>query len=191
MLGSSSPVWPLGSKPKAPTTFGSFGQPRPSKSDPERTHLGVDLAAKEMDPVYAMEDGILKSSQGWDGPEAKAIWLETYTGLSILYGAVAPGTWPKLPTPVKRGQPIAKIGRYPGGSTMLHLETWASPVSIPRPAWPWGAPKPAQALDPADYLARVGSGAQGAQSGNQGLSSPLIAVAGIGVLGYFLLRGKL
>ncbi|MBK8230662.1 MAG: hypothetical protein IPK72_08795 [Candidatus Eisenbacteria bacterium] len=145
-----------------------------------------------MDPVYAMEDGTLTSSMGWDGPEAKALWLETTTGLSILYGAVAPGTWKSLPRAVKRGEPIAKIGRYPGGSTMLHLETWASPVSSPRPAWPWGAPKPPNALDPAVYLARVNSNGSGGSNGGGGSkgprgSTPLLAVGLIGVGAYLLL----
>ncbi len=163
MVGDPSPVWPLATAPKAPTAFGSFGQPRPSMKDKKRTHLGVDLDSDYMAPVYAMESGTLTVSQGWDGPETRGLWLETPSGLAILYGAVAPGTFPKLPYEVSKGQKIANIGRYPKGSTMLHLETWIRPVGIPRPEWPWGAPRPANAMDPAEYLSRV-AGYPGGQS---------------------------
>lgn len=155
MVGAAKPLWPLASEPKAWTKGGSFGAPRPSSKSPERHHQGVDLYAPVGAKVYAMEDGIISGSQGWSGPKTKGLWVESPdTGIAILYGAVAPGSYKSKGTKVKRGEVIATIGEYPQGSSMAHIEIWDK-TRIPRPRWNWNAARPAGNYDPAEYLARA------------------------------------
>ena len=52
---------------------------------------------------------------------------------------------------VQRGETIAKVGRYPGGSTMLHFEVYRVGTRK-RPRWPFGKPQPGSLVDPHSYL---------------------------------------
>lgn len=189
MIGSSTPVWPLAQEPAMWTTGGSFGAPRPSKSNHTRQHEGIDLYAPEGTPVIATEDGVVTGDQGWSGSGTRAVWVESpATGVAILYGAVAPGSYPPKGTTVKRGQQIGTVGKYPGGSTMLHFETWTE-TNIPRQAWSRGAAQPSKLVDPTAYLKRaMGAGAN--DKGQSSSSSPkrsggagiAVAVVGLGAL---------
>lgn len=156
MPGAAKPLWPLKTAPKEWSKTGSFGAARPSSKNPTRVHQGVDLYAPEGAAVLACEDGIVVASQGWSGEGTKAVFVESKdTGILLVYGAVAPGSYPSKGVAVKRGQQIAKVGVYPQGSTMLHLETWAPGVRPARPKWSWGAAKPSQLYDVSEYLSRA------------------------------------
>lgn len=154
----AAPLWPLpgvSSKGK-PTSLGSFGAPRKQGT---KFHAGVDLGAPEGTVVVAPEDGTLVRDQGWDGLNAKALLLETARpgGPVLLFGGVAPGSWPvnekgRLDKRfVRRGEPIAVIGRYPNGGTMLHFETYVRGTRQNR-KWFQMRPKPGSLIDPTPYV---------------------------------------
>lgn len=155
-FGIDKPLWPLPLAPKQWTAGGSFAAKRPSSATFTRHHQGVDLYAPEGTPVLACEDGVVVADQGWDGPGTRAVLVESVaTGVLLLYGAVAPGSYPAKGIKVKRGQQIAKIGVYPHGSTMLHGEAWVLGVRPPRPQWRKDDPRPPELLDISEYLERA------------------------------------
>lgn len=158
--GSSRPLWPL--KDGAPQTSfkssASFGAPRTSGSS--RWHVGIDIPARRGDLVVAMEDGVLvckgnTCEQGWMGPDAKAVLVQHDSGLVVLYGALIPGSYKEfglgLGSRVKRGDPIGRVGTYPAGTSMLHLETYAK-GTVDNAPWYQGKPPPPEVLNPTDYL---------------------------------------
>ena len=143
------PLWPLTSAPKKWTGGGSFGASRDGGS---RRHQGIDLYAPFEAPVVALEDGVVTAVQGWSGSGTKGLWVDhPEAGFTALYGAVKPGSYPAVGTKVKRGEQIATIGKYPKGSTMLHIEAWALGTVKPRPTWKSGDP-PASNIDITSYL---------------------------------------
>lgn len=151
MVGAVSPLWPLARQPAPWTKLGSFGAPRDGGS---RRHQGVDLYAPAGTPVLAAEDGVISAVQGWSGPGTKGLLVYSpATDVTLLYGAVKPGSYPPIGTQVRRGEQIATIGTYPAGSTMLHLEIWPGKLQPPRPRWNPGSDPPS--YDPAPYLERA------------------------------------
>lgn len=153
MVGAANPSWPLARQPKTWTALGSFGA---SRDGGKRLHQGIDLYAPAGTPVLASEDGEVTALQGWSGPGTKGLLVYSpATDITILYGAVAPSDHALVGAKVKRGEQIAKIGVYPAGSTMLHLEIWPGRLSPPRPRWLPGEPPPS--IDPAEYLERASS----------------------------------
>jgi murein DD-endopeptidase MepM/ murein hydrolase activator NlpD len=129
-----------------PSYRDGFGEPRPARSSsPTRHHAGIDLAAPYGAPVLAIGPGVIGALQGWDGPRAKAslLWLDD--GRTVLYGAVLD----RLPvgTRVAAGDVVATIGRYPRGSTMLHLELYDGHRRA-NTQWPWGEEKPSFLSNP-------------------------------------------
>lgn len=151
MVGISNPVWPLAQAPKPWTAGGSFGASRDGGS---RRHQGIDLGAPKGTPVIASEDGVITAVQGWSGPQTKGLLVYSpATDITILYGAVAPNSYPPVGTQVKRGEQIASLGVYPAGSSMLHIELWPGKLKPPRPRWNPGEPAPS--IDPAEYLNRA------------------------------------
>lgn len=147
-----SPLWPL---PTAPRKWWpkSFGGRRPWKSpDPSHHHKGVDIHAPEGAPVVAPTDGTVLSDSGWSGPNTRGVMFQSDGGPVLVFGAVAPGSYrDDFPYRVKRGEKIAEIGRYPGGSTMLHLELYKVGTRK-RVVWPWGTPQPETLVNPHPYL---------------------------------------
>lgn len=151
MPGISNPVWPIAREPKQWTAGGSFGAPRDGGS---RLHQGIDLYAPAGTPVIASEDGVIVAVQGWSGPNTKGLLVyNPATDITLLYGAVKPGSYGAIGTAVKRGDQIAVVGVYPAGSTMLHLEQWQGKLKPPRARWNPGEPAPS--YDPAPYLERA------------------------------------
>jgi murein DD-endopeptidase MepM/ murein hydrolase activator NlpD len=69
----------------------------------------------------------------------------------LVFGAVAPGSYPAKGTQLKRGELIARIGRYPKGDTMLHFEVYKVGTTK-RVRWPYGQAQPPQLVDPHPYL---------------------------------------
>lgn len=192
--GAERPAWPIqGAAPR--TTFkssASFGAPRTS-GDKDRWHVGIDIAAKRGDVVVAMEDGMLvckggTCEQGWMGPDAKAVLIQGDSGLVVLYGALIPGSYKEFGlgpgARVTRGQPIGRVGTYPAGSSMLHLETYAKGTTD-NASWYQGKPAPPEVLNPTEYVrlaaqvaeedAHSGSPEGQASTSTSGTSPALIA----------------
>ena len=145
------PIWPLPGISRAgkPTWKGGFGKPRGGT----KLHAGIDLGAPHLTSIVAPEDGRIIRTQGWDGPGAKAIMFETFRadGPNILFGAVEPDSWPPVMLPIIRGMEVAKVGKYPGGSTMLHLETYVRGTKTNK-KWFSDKPRPPQLRDPTPYV---------------------------------------
>lgn len=154
-----APLWPLpgrplGTKVRASRRFGAL------RKAGTKHHAGIDLGAPEGTVVVAPEDGRLVATQGWDGPNAKAVLLETARpdGPVLFFGAVAPDSWPTdaqgnlVERDVKRGEQIAVLGRYPGPkrSSMLHFEMYRRGSRNNR-KWFVGS-RPNSLLDPTSYV---------------------------------------
>lgn len=129
-----------------------------SRKGSAKYHAGIDLKAETGDPVVATEDGVVVATQGWDGPQAKALLLQTDSGPVMLYGAIAPNSWKEfgvgVGTRVKKGQPLGRVGTYPKGSHMLHFEIYREGTTK-NYKWYKGDPAPANLLDPTNYLKRA------------------------------------
>lgn len=149
----SSPTWPIpGFRSFSKSSFGG-DRPYGSKH-PERYHAGVDIHAPRGTVVVAMEAGKIVNFQGWRSPTAKqrakmspeeqarrttkALLLELDSGPVIVYGALIPDSWQEFGvskgTRVARGQPLARVGTYPAGDEMLHIEARTRGT---RAAKPW------------------------------------------------------
>lgn len=162
-IGDPRPVWPLQGRTPVVYTHGgkAFGASRASGA---RAHAGVDLPAPRGSIVVATESGTLIASQSFLGPTAVALLQQTDSGPVILYGEVEPDSWRELGLRigdhVAKGQPIARVGLTPGGSSMLHFEAY---VSGTRRNYPWyqGSPPPPALRDPTDYLTRAAAVSSG------------------------------
>lgn len=152
-VGDPSPVWPIaGVKPKF--AIDSFMRPR---GDGARYHAGIDMnsGVARGTLVVATEPGRVVALQGFNGPTAVALLLETDTGLVLNYGEIEPDSWLEFNVAkgsrVAKGQPLARIGRNPEGGTMLHFETYTAGT---RKTWKWytGEPPPAALLNPTAYV---------------------------------------
>lgn len=161
----AAPIWPLyGRKPKMPTPGGSFGAPRGRKKGRQKLHAGADLGAPEGTPVLAMDAGrVVWAWNGWDNIDAKGndtgntamLIVQNYDGRVVNYAAVGKDSWLEFGinkgSEVYRGEPIARVGRYPGGGTMLHLETYAKGTRRNIKWWE-DEGKPDALLDPMPYV---------------------------------------
>ncbi len=156
----AAPLWPLpgrplGTKVRSARRFGAL------RKNGTKYHAGIDLGAPEGTVVVAPEDGRLVATQGWDGPNAKAVLLETARpdGPVLFFGAVAPDSWPTdaegnlVELDVKRGEQIAVLGRYPGAkrSSMLHFEIYRRGSRNSR-KWFVGMSRPNSLRDPTPYV---------------------------------------
>ena len=128
-----------------------------ARRDGGRAHVGVDLWGDYRDLVVAIENGVI------------ANWYHFYHGVNCLivrcdsgvvinYGEVDPGSdrefkW-RLGSKVKAGQPLARVGRMTGGSSMLHFEIYpAGTTQNLRHYWDDGeASLKARFFDPTQYL---------------------------------------
>ncbi|MBS5150194.1 MAG: M23 family metallopeptidase [Butyricicoccus pullicaecorum] len=113
----------------------SFGLRKHPISGEQKLHKGIDFAAPEGEPIYALSDGIIRTAA-----ESKSygnyIILEHADGLCSLY-AHCKKLLVQTGTPVKAGQTIAQVGET-GTATgaHLHLELWRA----------------GKLLDPEDYI---------------------------------------
>lgn len=157
-FGDPSPAWPLPGQAAAMTSMREFGASRKKK-----WHAGIDLKAPEGTVVVAMESGrVTKIVRGWDniregkhvGNTAR-ILIEGDTGPVVNYAAVGIDSWEpfglKRGDRVQKGQPIARVGRYPDGGQMLHLETYRHGTRD-NLRWMKGSPAPEGLLDPTFYV---------------------------------------
>lgn len=146
-----SPLWPLPSSPRKwrPSSFSS-GRPWAS-ANPTSHHSGIDIRAKEGDPVRVPREGVVIGKTGWRGPNTRGVLFQSFGGPMLVFGAVAPGSFPPAGTILERGELIGRIGRYPGGDTMLHFEVWKVGTTK-RQKWLWNQPQPAALVNPHQYL---------------------------------------
>ncbi|MBS2026230.1 MAG: peptidoglycan DD-metalloendopeptidase family protein [Deltaproteobacteria bacterium] len=97
------------------------------RSGGERYHVGIDVWGDYNDLVVAIENGTIVNSYAfYHGVDCLIVQCDS--GLVINYGEVDPDAKRefkrKAGTVVKAGQPIARVGRMTGGSSMLHFETY-------------------------------------------------------------------
>lgn len=188
--GASSPIWPLPAVTRRRWTFGA-DRPR------GRRHAGVDLYAPKGSIVLAPEGGVVIATQRFVWQDRHdALLFQTDSGPVILFGEVLPGSWvaigANIGSRVERGQPIARVGVNPGGSSMLHYEMYTRGTRK-NSRWYAGKTPPPNLLDPTRYLqaAKAIDGSnqddvdQDDDDPNQGGISP--TVAGIVAVGVFLL----
>lgn len=146
-------IWPL-SHHREPKVYTSGAKSFSADRGGGRSHAGIDLPASEGTAVVAPEGGTIVATQGWDGARAKAILMETDSGVVILFGAVAPNSWKEFGlakgSRVKRGQGVARIGVYPAGSTMLHLEMYTKGTTKNSRWFPPNYPQ--NLINPTEYL---------------------------------------
>lgn len=140
-----------------------FLAPRYNKQLGERFHAAVDLYANAGDPVLACEDGTFLYKIDHFLGNTSAIYIE-HSKVIVLYGEIKPKSWEihkllKKGDPVKAGQVIGEVGVTPGGSSMLHFETWdlglkniKNPLTGDFRSWKKGGEPPKHVLNPTKYL---------------------------------------
>jgi phosphatidylserine/phosphatidylglycerophosphate/cardiolipin synthase-like enzyme/murein DD-endopeptidase MepM/ murein hydrolase activator NlpD len=135
----------------------------------DRLHAAIDLYGNAGDQVVAIQDGIfLYAIVNFLG-DTSAMYIQhtiDQPKLIFVYGEVAKYSWTtfnlKIGDKVKAGQVIAKLGITPGGSSMLHCETWALEVTGIKNrlhssfrSWKKGGNPPKYVLNPTKYLLAV------------------------------------
>ena len=112
-----------------------------------------------------MESGrIVRIVRGWDnvyergelvaGNTARML-VESYTGPVVNYAAIGIDSWEEFGLKegdrVTKGQVIARIGRYPSGGEMLHLEMYTRGTTDNR-KWFKNRSPPSSLLNPTLYV---------------------------------------
>ena len=128
-----------------------------SRSAGARQHVGIDLFANFNDPVCACQDGEIVNFYGFCCGDKKTTYalLVQHASVVVNYGEVAPNslerTGRKVGSQVRAGDVIGFIGRNPGGSSMLHFETYTRGTRR-NASWQAGKSRPAELLNPTGYL---------------------------------------
>lgn len=132
----------------------SFGA---NRSGGTRYHIGVDLFGRFGDPVVAIEDGRIVRFFPFCCGENKTSWalLVQHAQVVVNYGEVAPDSLQRnrlsVGSNVAAGQVIARVGRNPGGSSMIHFETYATGTNRTY-RWMKGRSRPERILNPTRSL---------------------------------------
>lgn len=127
------------------------------RSGGTRYHIGIDLFANFGDPVVAIEDGEIVDFRPFCCGDRKTSnsLLVAHANVVANYGEVAPDSLRRnglsVGSRVRAGQIIAYVGRNPGGSSMIHFETYA-PGTRRTNRWLKNQPRPANVLNPTQYL---------------------------------------
>ena len=128
----------------------SFGADRSGGS---RYHVGIDLFGRFGDSVVAIEDGRIVGFFGFCCGENKTSWalLVQHANVVANYGEVAPDSLRRnglrVGSDVRAGQVIGRVGRNPGGSSMIHFETYTTGTTESY-RWTKGRACPARLLNP-------------------------------------------
>ncbi|MCB0486662.1 MAG: M23 family metallopeptidase [Flavobacteriaceae bacterium] len=164
-IGASNPLFPVITKNKrggevayrkkdgkyVGNAARSFGAKR---ADGARKHAGIDLYCNAGDIVRACEDGQVVGIQGFLG-QTKAILIQNHSGIVCLYGEVKNNSWNEFGVLknhfVEKGQAIARVGITPGGSSMLHFETYKK-GTLQNTPWYSNKNPPSNLLNPTKYL---------------------------------------
>ena len=121
-------VWPVQGR-----ISGVFGSQRILNGEPRSPHSGTDIAAPAGTPVLATADGVVALVHGDMFYTGKTVMIDHGHGLMSVYAHMSAITV-KEGDPVRRGQPIGKVGSS-GRATGPHLH--------------WGVSLFATRLDPA------------------------------------------
>jgi len=127
------------------------------RSEGKRYHVGIDLFANFNDPVVACQDGEIVNFYGFCCGTTKTSWalIVDHGTVVINYGEVAPDSLRraglKIGSQVRAGHLIGYIGKNPGGSSMLHFETYI-PSTRKNGQWVVNRRRPPELLDPTEYL---------------------------------------
>lgn len=93
----------------------------------QKYHAGIDVYASNGDVVMACESGTIVNLY-YFFHDAWAMIVQCDSGLVINYGEIKAKSWKEFGlskgSRVRKGQPIARIGRMSGGSSMLHFECY-------------------------------------------------------------------
>ncbi len=148
-----------------------------------RYHVGIDLYANLNDPVVAIADGRIVAFYPFCCGDNKTTWalLVEHENVVINYGEVSPTSLSdnnlSIGNRVSRGQVIGKVGRNPGGSSMIHFETYV-PGTTRNHSWRKANPRPSALLNPTrlllwlrDHGAASGAGANSGANANTSASS--------------------
>jgi murein DD-endopeptidase MepM/ murein hydrolase activator NlpD len=108
-----SPTWKNGGR--------YFGAPRDNGN---RLHAGCDLLGPRGTTIYAIADGTLVRNEYYFYTGTYAVELR-HGPYIVRYGEILGGSYIGGHS-VRRGQPIAKIGRLDSGSSMLHFEMYSN-----------------------------------------------------------------
>lgn len=162
VIGGQAPIWPIPGYRKFSAL--SVGGDRPFHPPHTRYHCGVDIYAPLGTVVVAMEAGRVVRTQGWMSRKGypdrttKALLLQLDSGPVLVYGALIPDSWKEFGVAVSRrvaaGDPVGRIGTYPKGDHMLHIEGRVE-GTIEADDWPNDEPPPASLLNIAPYLKRA------------------------------------
>jgi len=132
----------------------SFGANRSSGT---RYHIGIDLFGRFGDSVVAIEDGRIVRFFPFCCGDNKTSWalLVRHANVVVNYGEVAPDSLSRnslaIGSNVRAGQVIGRVGRNPGGSTMIHFETYTTGTTRSY-RWMKGRTRPARLLNPTRLL---------------------------------------
>ncbi|MBT8342962.1 MAG: M23 family metallopeptidase [Desulfatitalea sp.] len=132
----------------------SFGA---NRSGGGRYHIGIDLFGRFGDPVVAIEDGRIVRFFPFCCGENKTSWalLVQHAQVVVNYGEVAPDSLSRnrlsVGSNVTAGQVIGRVGRNPGGSSMVHFETYTTGATRTY-RWMKGRTRPTQVLNPTRLL---------------------------------------
>lgn len=108
-----SPTWKTGGR-----YFGA------SRDHGNRLHGGCDLLGPRGTTIYAIADGILVQPEYYFYSGTYAVELQ-HGPFMVRYGEILRHSYIGGQR-VRRGQPIAKIGRLDSGSSMLHFEMYSN-----------------------------------------------------------------
>lgn len=134
-----------------------FGADRSNRT---RFHIGVDLFGNYGDPVLAIADGRVVAFFPFCCGENRTSWalLVDHGQCVVNYGEVAPDSLRAnglaIGAAVTGGQRIARVGRNPGGSSMIHFETYA-PGTTRTDRWLKGQARPPRVLNPTRLLLQL------------------------------------
>ena len=125
--------------------------------DSGRAHVGIDVWGDYKDLIVAIENGTVKNwYHFYHG--VNCLMVQCDSGVVINYGEVDPGSdaefkW-RVGSKLKAGQPIARVGRMTGGSSMLHFEVYPAGVTENRRHYlkDGDADLKARFFDPTQYL---------------------------------------
>ena len=128
-----------------------------SRSRGARFHVGIDLFGNFGDPVIAIEDGeIIRIYPFCCGRrKTSSALFVAHQNVVVNYGEVDPNSLRDLSLSpgdrVRAGQQIGTVGRNPGGSTMIHFETYL-PGTRGNQRWMVGRRRPSRLLNPTRAL---------------------------------------
>lgn len=131
-------------------------------------HPGVDLYCPDLEPVQAMEDGVIVHTERFTGTDAKPSspwWLDTWSimveGESGVIGYCEVITFSHLKVGMRvfEGEPIALVTPVlkkdkGNGTTMLHLEHYV-PGTKHHVTWALDTDKPKELLNSRELLQRL------------------------------------